>query len=179
MRRTVLLLAFLVTSLAHAALPPAPAGMSWERFERGRSAFLKPDGWSSIVEKGQGQFVLAINANGFSGKRPADETALLVTYYPQASRRFSRPASAAARAMANEFKTIGRVDSESRRSDGARTIHELRVKLTDEVTVIARYALVADDKSDELWMVMFQASPAEWENAWRIGKHMMQGQYGF
>jgi hypothetical protein len=170
--RKLLLLAFLTAVLAHSAtaidLSIPPLGFTWQEIPELKAAFLRPQGWffKRVEGKGalayfitkesiedSGQFQTGLTVNVFQHKKDsAVDTAKL--YIDRAAAKYHVEQWSKEVGPFQEFGCL--------------------FKDTDSTgTAVSQVLMVANPKTNTLYLFIFESPESDWDSAWKIGKQIM------
>jgi hypothetical protein len=146
-------------------LPKPPAGFHWQRADEVKAAFLVPDTWHFKRESQSTTFAYFATREDIS-KEGSFRTGLSVNVTPHLQ---GRDAAEYAKGFIAAFqvgkKTRKVWDPSKGPFVGAACVVE------DEQAVM--YAMmIANPKTNTLYLFMFEAPKAEWDSAWQIGEQM-------
>jgi hypothetical protein len=148
-------------------LPPTPDGYHWERAKEIKAAFLMPDDWYFKHEK-QGK-TLAY----FATRENIDRTGeflvgLSVNVTPHLKGQSSAEYAKAFIASFPEGKKLLKTwDAGMGPFVGGGC-------LVEDETAVMHVFMVANPKTNTLYLFTFEAPKAEWESAWRNGEKMVR-----
>ena len=170
--RGLLLLTFLAALVVHAMpaidLPAPPPGFTWQEIPELKAAFLRPEGWFFKREEGKGtlayfitkesienggEFQTGLTVNVFRHKKDnAVDTAKL--YIDRVAAKYHAEKWSKEVGPFEEFGCL--------------------FKDTDSSGTTASQALmVANPKTNTLYLFIFESPESDWDSAWKIGKQVM------
>lgn len=144
-----------------------PEGFSWIDTGPGESKFLKPDGWFVRTEEIKGTYGIFISKEKIEDSKQF-QTGFSVNVIRNVDKKTGAPAEQYALAFisqANKTKEV--VTPPWGLEAGPFKGYGIQVK--DDVKVI-HYMLVANTKTNTLFLTFYEAPPEEWQDAWKIGK---------
>ena len=170
--RGLLLLTFLASLFVHAVpaidLPAPPPGFTWQEIPELKAAFLRPEGWffkreedkgtlayfitKESIENG-GEFQTGLTVNVFRHKK--DSAVETAKYYVDqlAAKKHGEKWSK----EVGPFKEFGCL-----------------IKDTDSSgTIVSQTLMVANPKTNTLYLFIFESPESDWDSAWKIGKQIM------
>jgi hypothetical protein len=169
--RTLLALSFCVVATSALAqpteLPKSPPGFHWERAEEVKAAFLVPNSWHFKREKHPNTFAYFATREDIvqEGKFVVG---LTVNVIPRIQ---GRDAVAYAKQFVQTFpagkKLLKSWDASMGPFVGGGCLVE------DEVAIM-HTLMVANPKTNTLYLFIFEAPKAEWEGAWKTGQQIVQ-----
>lgn len=174
-RRTSLVVFFVVFGAASAAaleLPPAPKGFFWIKLPEIKGALLSPDGWYFTKEENQGTIGYFITEQNIK-KEGRFHTGLSLNVIPP---RKSTPAKEQAAAligkMAKENELLQIWDSQA----GALVGYGCRVRTKNKArpAIIMHALMLANTRTNRLYLFVFESPEKEWTAAWKLGEQMMK-----
>lgn len=159
---------FLAHVLRAIDLPPAPEGFDWQEVPELKAAFLKPKGWFFQQEEQKGTLAYFISKEDIS-KGGEFRTGLTVNVF------HLKDGSSAGQGQL----MIANIASAKHGKPWTKKVGPFvefgcEVSETDETGTIVMHALaVANPKTNTLYYFSFESPEADWKDAWKIGKQMM------
>jgi hypothetical protein len=170
--RGLLLLTLLASLFAHAGpatdLPAPPAGFTWQEIPELKAAFLRPKSWFFKREEGKdtlayfitkesiengGEFQTGLTVNVFRHKKDsAVETAKYYVDQLAAKKHGEKRAR-----DVGPFKEFGCLTRDTDASG----------------TSVVQTLMVANPKTNTLYLFIFGSPETNWDSAWKIGKQIM------
>lgn len=145
-------------------LPAPPSGFTWQQIPELKAAFLKPDGWFFKHEEQKGTLAYFITKEDIS--RGGDfSTGLTVNVF----QGLREPAPQRGQEL------IEQIASKMQCEVHTRTVgpfQESGCDAKDSVSVM-HYLTVANTKTRTLYLFIFESPVADWNNAWTLGKQIM------
>jgi hypothetical protein len=172
--RTALALLFFLFAAAFSSaqdLPPAPKGFSWIRLPEIKGALLSPNGWHFMKEEKQGTIAYFITEQNIK-KEGRFQTGLSLNVIPP---RKSSPAKEYAAAyigkVAKENELLQIWDTQA----GALAGYGCRVRTKDKSRgpLILHTLMLANTRTNRLYLFVFESPEKEWTAAWKLGEQMM------
>ncbi len=171
MTRKVFPLAFLLlfaTALPAADPPKAPAGFSWKNVASIKAAFLLPDKWffkEELRKDVRGIFLSKENIDQ-SGKF---DTGLTINVFKN-----KKDAPARARQYIAEQAEGGDVVNLWEAENGVLKLYGVRLHVTRDPPAFTEHVLaIGNEKTDTLYILMFESPDATWDEAWKKGEVML------
>ena len=167
----LLLLLALAAGLDGEDAPPAPEGFSWKRVESLKASFLMPDGWHFKQEEQHGARAFFITLENID-KAGRFETGLSVNV--QTLERDKAPERAAQFVLG--MMQAHEVLDQWAKEVGVMKIFGCRVRETekDHPPLIIHVLTVANERSNTLYLMMFESPEASWDAAWAKGRVMLE-----
>lgn len=158
-------------------LPDPPDGYRWVRYEEGKSAYLRPDGWFVKTE------VEGRTASLFISKENIDargefETGLTASIIGDFKARIGVVPSRYAAIYISELTRLKPDVVERFEEPAVDGYVGLGVRYRDEErepAILVHTRVLADDTADVLRLVIFEAPESEWTAAWAHGEKMVKG----
>ena len=166
---SVLLIAvLLIQATAGADLPQAPAGFNWQEIPELKAAFLKPNGWFFKREEVNGTLAYFITREEIT-ESGSFQTGLTVNVFHlnkgSATERGKRLISNMA--LKHHADTW-------QQSSGPFRKFGCFVRDTDSSGTTAMQAVtIANEKTNTLYLFIFESPLSDWETAYKIGKVLM------
>ena len=160
---------------AEDALPPAPTGFTWQHLTPIKSAVLRPDGWfykQSTKANTQGFYVSKedIDKLGFF------KTGLTLDCIRNISKitKLSPSLYAAqmADAAASKFPLLERSSSTQGPFKAIRFNYVSSSTNQEDIRICQ--LLIANDKTDTLFIVIFESPTSEWQESWKKGEVILK-----
>jgi hypothetical protein len=171
MPRRILPLVALVlfaTALPAADPPKAPAGFAWKNVASIRAAFLLPDKWffkEELRKDVRGIFLSKENIDQ-SGKF---DTGLTINVFKN-----KKDAPARARQYIAEQAQGGDVVNLWEAENGVLKLYGVRLHVTRDPPAFTEHVLaIGNEKTDTLYILMFESPDATWDEAWKKGEVML------
>jgi len=181
-RRPLLLVVAILAAAALAGaaepvkLPDPPEGYRWLRYEEGKSAYLRPEGWyvkTEVEGKTASLFISKENID----KRGSFETGLTVHIIGEVEQRAGVTASKYATAYVEELakakSVVERAGTPTQ--DGYTSVSVRYRDATRPPTILVHTHVLADDTADVLRIAIFEAPESEWDSAWTHGERLVRG----
>ena len=166
-----LLLLALSAGLPGENAPPAPEGFSWKRLEPVKASFLIPDGWHFKQEEQQGTRAFFITLEDID-KAGLFETGLSVNV--QKLKRDKAPERAAQfiLGMMQGHQVLDQWAKEA----GVMKTFGCRVRETekDHPPLIIYVLAVGNERTNTLYVLMFESPESGWDAAWAKGRVMLE-----
>lgn len=167
----VLLFLFGAASGAAQELPPAPKGFSWIKLPEIKGALLSPNGWHFLKEEKQGTLAYFITEQDIR-KEGRFQTGLSLNVLPP---RKSTPAKEYAAGyiskVAKENELLQIWDTQA----GALVGYGCRVRTKDKTRgpLILHTLMLANTRTNRLYLFVFESPEKNWTAAWKLGEQMM------
>lgn len=154
----------LVNPLLAVDLSTPPPGFTWQQVPELKAAFLKPDGWFFQQEEQKGTRAYFITKENI--EHGGDfSTGLTVNVF----RGLKEPS------VSHGEQLIDQIVSQTNCEKWGRTVgsfQEFGCNAKDSQSVM-RYLTVANPRTNTLYFFIFESPVAEWDDAWRLGKQIM------
>jgi hypothetical protein len=176
-RIQIVLLSFLISTCVKAIeLPSPPSGFGWQDCNEINAHFLKPDGWFYKHVRQQGIEAFFISRENID-KEGAFSSGLTINYYKGVKHKVGVMPSEYEERTREAAKSKHHVDDEKKVSHGS--LQGISYKFTfspgGSNPKRTLYNLsFPDDKEDTLLLIMFESPSAEWEEAWKFGKLIVE-----
>ncbi len=158
-------------------LPPSPDGYRWERFTEVQSAFLCPTNWHRFHKPGNSSHTYVLSKESVEDEG-SFETGLTVQVIKGIQMHKGMPPSAFATGMAQS--SLGQKEntmlSSQDLSSGPFKAFGLRYRNAPAVAkpIIIHQVLIANDKTDTLFVVTLESPESSWEETWKLGEVMLK-----
>lgn len=157
-------------------LPEAPSGFSWKRLPEIKAAFLMPDGWHFKHEHENSTDAFFITLEDID-KQGSFLTGLSVNAIPNVSKKTKLWVKEYALRLHSQIKqdTTIKVIDEWQNPQGPFMVYGMRSEkvVNDKMTMVMYQLIVANEKTDRLYVIAFESMKDIWEAAWRLGDVMM------
>jgi hypothetical protein len=166
---TALLIAvLLIQTTAAADRSQAPAGFTWQQIPELKAAFLKPNGWFFKREEVNGTLAYFISREGIA-ESGSFQTGLTVNVFHLKKGSAINRGKGLISNMALEHHA-----DTWEQSSGPFRKFGCFVRDTDSSGTIAMQAVtIANQKTDTLYLFVFESPASDWETAYKIGKVIM------
>lgn len=159
-----------------AKLPDAPAGFTWKQLPEIKAAFLMPDSWYFKHENIDGTDAYFLTMEDI-GKQGSFLTGLSINTVPNVSvktKQWVKDYALLLHAQIKKDTTLTVVD-EWQNPQAPFMVYGMRSERTVNVTltVVSYQLVIANEKTDRLYVIVFESTKDLWEAAWRIGDVMM------
>jgi hypothetical protein len=167
-----LLLALFTALFAHSVpaidLPPPPPGFTWQEIPELKAAFLRPDGWFFKREEGKGTLAYFITKENIENNGQF-QTGLTVNVF--------RPKKDSAVEKGKDS-----IDQLAAKRHGEKWSKEVGpfkefgclTRDTDPSgTTVVQTLMVANPKTNTLYLLIFESPKSNWDSAWKTGKQIM------
>ena len=152
------------------AEPKIPNGYAWSGTGPGETDFLKPDGWFLKIEKNKGTYAIFITKEDIA-KVSQFQTGFSVNVIKNITKKTGVSASNYALAFISKIvEKKQTIKNPWSINNGPFKGYATQVK--DNVKIM-HYMLIGNDTTDTLFLMIFEAPPSEWENAWSVGKNIL------
>lgn len=148
-------------------LPPAPEGFTWQETPEIKAAFLKPKGWFFEQENDKGTLAYFITKEEIKNGGEFQTGLTINVFHPKNS------AVAHAEGFIDDrvAKTHGK---KFQRDFGPFREFACLCKVIDEAGATTTHTLmVANPKTNTLYLFIFESPVAEWDTAWKTGQKIM------
>jgi hypothetical protein len=170
--RVISLLIFLAALFVHAVPatehPVPPPAFTWQEIPELKAAFLRPEGWFFKREEDKGTLAYFITKESIANGGEF-QTGLTVNVFL----RKKDDAVEAAKYYIDQWAAKKHADKWSK---GVGPFKEFGclVKDTDSSgTTISQMLMVANPRTNTLYLFIFESPESEWNPAWKIGKQIM------
>lgn len=154
----------------------APSGFTWKHFPEIKAAFLMPNGWYFKQDSGDGKNAYFITLEDID-KQGAFLTGLSVNTVPNISKRTGQWAKKYAWSLHQQIKkdTGVTIQEEWENPLPPFIVYGMRCekKVNHSTTIVMHQLVIANEKTDRLYIVLFESPKNFWDAAWRIGDVMM------
>src|SRR5579872_2736414 len=170
MKRTCLLFLIALTAIVHGdeKLPEPPKGFTWKKIDEIKASVLMPDGWHYRLDK-QGKTIGAFVTREKIEDGKAFKTGLSVNVLRD--QKDPTPEKLAKTLVENLGK-MGKIEDafkvsvgKFRGSGGRLTVPERNVTM--------QFLLLANPATNTLYIIQFESPEKEWQEAWKVGKVIM------
>ena len=160
---------------AEQAKPEPPVGFHWQRLEAIRASVLSPDGWNYRAEESGGGLAYFISKDKFA---PSGEfkTGLSLNCIRKLSKKGKMKPSDYIEAFTSEADAKYSIIDPKTNSVGPIKMMWFGVLSPKEGPEATRstHLLIANDTTDTLYMVVFEAPLADWRKAYEAGYVMLK-----
>jgi hypothetical protein len=146
-------------------LPAPPAGFTWQEVPELKAAFLRPNGWFFKKEELKGTSAYFITKEDMS-KTGEFQTGLTVNVF----RLKKDSAVDRGRDLVDQIATQKHANKFSRE---AGPFKEFGCLYTDAEATVHNLA-VANPTTNTLYLFTFESPRSEWDEAWKLGKQIME-----
>ena len=165
---TLLFLFGAMVPIADPPPPKAPAGFAWKNVASIKAAFLLPDKWffkEELRKDVRGIFLSKENIDQ-SGKF---ETGLTINVFKN-----KKDAPARARQYIAEQAQGGDVVNLWEAENGVLKLYGVRLHVKRDPPAFTEHVLaIGNEKTDTLYVLMFESPDATWDEAWKKGEVML------
>lgn len=146
-------------------LPAPPAGFAWQEIPELKAAFLRPNGWFFKREEGKGTLAYFITRESIENGGEF-QTGLTVNVFLHKK----DSAVESARYYVDQL-TAKKHGEKWARDVGPFKEFGCLTKDTDASgTTVVQTLMVANPKTNTLYLFLFESPQANWDSAWKIGK---------
>jgi len=163
-----LLSAVAVHTVTAIELPPPPAGFTWQEIPELKAAFLRPDGWFFKAEKNKETLAYFITKENIESNGEF-QTGLTVNVF-----RLKKDS-----AVEKGKSFIDQLAAKKRGEKWAKDVGPFKefgclTRDTDpRGATIVQTLMVANPKTNTLYLLIFESLEANWDSAWKIGKQIV------
>jgi len=144
-----------------------PDGFSWADTGPQESDFLKPDDWFLKIEEVKGIYAVFITKEKIENGKEF-QTGFSLNVIKNIKKKTNVAPSLYAQAFV-EQATKDKVITKSPWAVNAGPFKGFGVQVKDSVKTM-HYMLIANDKTNTLFIAFFESPPNEWNEAWKIGQ---------
>lgn len=179
MRRLLQILAFGLLSLAVISpvrgAPHAPKGFHWQRLEAIRASVLSPDGWHFHPEDSDGKLAYFITRDRFDGTGEF-KTGLSLNCLREVSKKAKLRPSAYIDAFTSEMNALYSIIDPKTNTAGPTKLIWFGLISPKDGSVSSRMTnfLIANDTTDTVYVIVFEAPLAQWTKAYESGYVMLK-----
>lgn len=164
----------LAPSVAQAQNPKAPAGYQWVTFPEVKVTFLKPVGWHFLKESKDKNYAAFISKEKIEGDRRY-QTGMSVNVIRNLADKQGHSAYEFSLAMREQSRKVVRIDKEWGSQNGPfQSVGYAFTHNGPDSTFRSYNILISNIKTGTLYIFIFEAPAAEWEEAWKIGEPIIQ-----
>jgi hypothetical protein len=172
MMRELLLLAFLVAIRVHSSpvtdRPTPPPGFTWQEIQELKAAVLRPQGWFFKREESKGTLAYFITKESIENGGEF-RTGLTVNVF----RHKKDSAVDTAKIYIDQMAAKYHAEKWSKRV-GPFEEFGCRFKDSDSSgTTVSQALMVANPKTNTLYLFIFESPESDWDSAWPIGKQIL------
>jgi hypothetical protein len=170
--KAFLSLAFLAVLFVQAVpateLPPPPPGFTWQEIPELKAAFLRPDNWFFKREVSKGTLAFFITKESIESGGEF-QTGLTVNVF-----RVKKDS-----AVEKAKSSIDQLAAQKHGDKWAKDVGPFKEfgclsKDTDSSgTTVTQTLMVANPKTNTLYLLIFESPESSWDSAWKIGKQIM------
>lgn len=154
--------------------PEAPPGFRWQELKEVRGAVLIPDGWH--FQKTETKDALVFQVTKESLKETSKFlTGLTINVAREVTKKTKAPPSIYAAALIEKYTKGGEVLIEPK-TDRIGNIERTKCEVQKSMPELSkdklfrmRLVVLANDKTDTIYILIFGAPKDEWDQAWKIG----------
>lgn len=177
--KSIVLLIIFITQINASTLnnPPPPKNFSWSNSGPHRSNFLLPKNWFLNIKTHKNVYKITISKED-STKKTKYETAFTADVIKNVKKTTELEPTAYAKRFVNHFyesikyKTNGMpYNKPSIKQEGDFRIYTIRFK--DDISIM-HHVLLANNKKDILYMILFESPESQWNKNYRIGKIILE-----
>jgi hypothetical protein len=170
--RGLLLLTFLVVLVVHAVpaidLPAPPPGFTWQEIPELKAAFLRPEGWFFKREEGKGTLAYFITKESIENGGEF-QTGLTVNVF----RHKKDNAVDTAKLYIDRVAAKYHAEKWSKEVGPFEEFGCLFKDTDSSGTTVSQALMVANPKTNALYLFIFESPESDWDSAWKIGKQIM------
>lgn len=172
----VLITAFTLAKAQVSKLPEPPTGFQWQQLPELKAAFLKPEGWH-VKHRAEGETQAYFITLEDLDKQGTFLTGLSVNSIPKVSAQTKLWAKQCARQLHERVKLDSTVtilkEWENPQPPFVMYGMQTEKKVEGGLKVRIHQLLVANEKTDRLYVITFESTATFWDAAWKIGDVLM------
>jgi len=164
----------LVPCVLHGQDLKAPNGYQWVSFPEVKAHFLKPDSWHFHKETKGKKYAAFISKEKIEGGSWY-ETGMSVNVIRNLANKQGLSAYDYSLAMREESRKVVKVDKEWGSQSGPfQSVGYAYTHKSTGITFRCNNILISNTETGTLYIFIFEAPAAEWEEAWKIGEPIIQ-----
>jgi len=145
-------------------LPSPPAGFSWQQIPELKAAFLRPNGWFFKQEQQKGTFAYFITKESI--EQGGDfNTGLTINVFRELKESAAEHGQALIEQIATKMHCVNWTQT-------AGPFQEFGCEAKDSESAM-HYLIVANPKTNTLYLFIFESPVSDWNSAWKLGKQIM------
>lgn len=157
-------------------LPEPPLGFVWQRMPELKAAFLAPKGWHVKKRQTDGTDAMFITLEDIEVEGMF-RTGFSMNAVPQISVKTKMWAKQYARMFHETIKNDSSVTvrSEWENPQGPFMVYGLQFtkNVSNSDSIVVHQLVIANEKTDRMYLIMFESPADLWDAAWRIGDVIM------
>lgn len=170
--RGLLSLTFLAVLFVHAVpaidRPTPPPGFTWQEIPELKAAFLRPEGWFFKREEGKGELAYFITKESIENGSEF-QTGLTVNVF----RHKKGGAVETAKQYVEQLAASKNGEKWSKEVGPFKEFGFLTKDTDSTGTTVSQTLMVANPKTNTLYLFIFESPETDWDSAWKIGKQIM------
>lgn len=159
-----------------AVLGAPPEGFTWKQLTEIKAAFLVPNGWHFKHETNTDNEAYFVTLEDID-KQGSYLTGMSVNTVPNVSKKTNTWAKNYALLVHKQIKADSTITlvSEWENPQPPFMLYGLKCekKVEGGLTIVMHQLIVANEKTDRLYVILFESTKEFWDAAWRIGDVMM------
>jgi hypothetical protein len=163
-----LLTALFVHSVTAIELPPPPPGFTWQEIPELKAAFLLPNGWFFKREENKGTLAYFLTKENIENNGQF-QTGLTVNVF----RLKKDNAVEKGKSFIDQLATKKRGEKWAKDVGPFKEFGCLTKDADPSGTSVVQTLMVANPKTNTLYLFIFESPEANWDSAWKIGKQIM------
>jgi hypothetical protein len=157
-------------------LPAAPEGFDWKQLPEINASFLMPRGWHFKHESSDGSDAYFLTLENIE-KEGIYKTGLSINSVPQISKKTNKWPKQYAREFHESMKsdTAIHITREWENPQAPFVVYGMEYEkvVSENFTLVVHQLVVANEKTDRLYVILYESSKDIWDAAWSIGDLMM------
>jgi hypothetical protein len=149
-------------------LPPPPTGFTWQEIPELKAAILRPDGWFFRREQNKGTLAYFITKENIE-KNGEFQTGLTVNVF----RLKKDTAVEKGKDFIEQLATKKHGEKWTREVGPFKEFGCLTRDTDSSGTTVVQTLMVANPKTNTLYLLIFESPESEWDSAWKIGKQIL------
>lgn len=157
-----------VHSVVATELPPPPPGFTWQEIPELKAAFLRPNGWFFKREKSKDSMAYFITKENIENNAEF-QTGLTVNVF----RLKKDTAVERGRSFIDQLATKKHGEKWAKDLGPFKEFGCLTKDTDPSGSTIVQTVMVANPKTNTLYLFIFESPEASWDSAWKIGKQIL------
>ena len=157
-----------LNTLAARELPPPPAGFTWQEVAELKAAFLRPNGWYFKREKNKETTAYFITKENIENNGEF-QTGLTINVF----RLKKDNAVEKGKSFIDQLATSKRGEKWAKDVGPFKEFGCLTRDTDASGTTVVQTLMVANPKTNSLYLFIFESPEASWDSAWKIGKQIL------
>lgn len=164
----ILFTALLAQAVSAIDLPAPPPGFTWQEITELKAAFLRPDGWFFKREENKGTLAYFITKENIENNGEF-QTGLTVNVF----RLEKDTAVEKGRNFIDQLAAKKHGEKWSKEIGPFKEFGCLTRDTDPSGTTVVQTLMVANPKTNTLYLLIFESPESTWDSAWKIGKQIM------